>query len=307
MFCQMAKPVWEKFSKHLPSVRPNVKIAQVDCVKESRLCETTKISGYPTFIMFKGVNPLEQDYHGGRSVDAFTQYVARVADTPPEQHPLKYQWHEGCLLRGHLKVNRVPGNFHISAKSDAHNFDLKSTNTSHVIHHLSFGHGFPSEVWSKVPEDIRSNIAPLDDLTFVNHAGHMSHEHYIKIVSTHYELASLRGSREILGYQVRILLSTYVQICFSSSNLYFSFLFIQMATSNHQYKSDPNVPETRFSYDLSPTAVVISQAGRRWYEFLTSVCAIIGGTFTTFALMDGVLHSMHRKMAAPLTPSSKLT
>lgn len=80
-----------------------------------------------------------------------------------------------------------------------------------------------------------------------------------------------------------------------------------MSTSNHQYRADPNVPEARFSYDLSPTAVVISQAGRRWYEFITSLCAIIGGTFTTFSLLDGMIHTFQRRLATPRTPSSKLT
>lgn len=280
-FCKMALPVWSKFAKFLPGERPNVKVAQVDCVKDSQLCEATKIAGYPTFIMFKGVNPLEEDYTGMRSVEAFTEYVKKVSDTPPGEHPLKYQWHEGCLMRGTLQVNRVPGNFHITAKSDAHNFDQKSTNTSHMINHLSFGGEITDDLWMRVPEDVRLNINPLDDEMFVNHAGHMSHEHYIKVVSTRYQTGSLRGAREILGYQ--------------------------MSTSNHQYKSDPNVPEARFSYDLSPTAVVITQAGRRWYEFLTSLCAIVGGTFTIFSLMDGVIHSLQKRMASPVTPSSKLT
>ncbi|CDF35887.1 Protein disulfide-isomerase, PDIA-6 Membrane [Chondrus crispus] len=280
-FCKMALPVWSKFAKHLPSIRPNVKIAQVDCEKNAELCQATKITGYPTFIMFKGVNPLEEDYGGERSVEAFSKYVEKVSDTPPDDHNLKYQWQEGCLLGGRLLVNRVPGNFHISAKSDAHNFDQKSTNTSHLIHHLSFGGEMQHDLYMAVPKDIRVNISPLDDILFINHKEHMSHEHYIKVVSTHYQAGSLRRRKDVLGYQ--------------------------MATSNHQYKSDPNVPETRFSYDLSPTAVVISQAGRRWYEFLTSLCAIIGGTFTTFSLMDGVLHSMQRRLARPVTPSSKLT
>lgn len=88
---------------------------------------------------------------------------------------------------------------------------------------------------------------------------------------------------------------------------YLSFLRTQMTTSNHQYKSDPNVPEAKFSYDLSPTAVIISQKGRRWYEFITSLCAIVGGTFTSFALMDTVLHSVQKRLASPLTPSTRLT
>lgn len=280
MFCQRVRPVWSKFAKLLPGTRPNVKVAQLDCVQESALCEATKISGYPTFIMYKGVNPLQEDYQGPRSVDAFTQYVKGIADTPPDDHALKYQWHEGCLLRGTLQVNRVPGNFHVVARSDAHNFDQKSTNTSHMVHHLSFGAEISDDLWRRVPEDVRDNINPLDDFVFINHRDHMSHEHYIKVVSTRYQTGSLR-QKEILGYQ--------------------------MSTSNHQYKADPNVPEARFSYDLSPTAVVISQAGRRWYEFITSLCAIIGGTFTTFSLMDGVLSTLQRRLSAPMTPSSKLT
>lgn len=171
-------------------------------MKHETLCKATKIAAYPTFMMFKGANPLSENYHGERSIEAFTNYVKQVAETAPENHDLKYQWHEGCLLRGHLKVNRVPGNFHISAKSDAHNFDQKSTNTSHMIHHLSFGGRLSDDLFMRVPRDIRVNISPLDGYIFLNNHGHMSHEHYIKVVSTRYEVGSFRGPKEILGYQV---------------------------------------------------------------------------------------------------------
>ncbi|CAN8074456.1 unnamed protein product [Agarophyton chilense] len=280
-FCKMVLPLWQKLAATLPSVRPSVKVAQVDCVAQARLCESTKIAGYPTFMMFKGVNPLESNYGGHRTLQAFTDYVVKVSDTPPEEHPLKYQWHEGCLLRGKLQVNRVPGNFHVIAKSDAHNFDQKSTNTSHMVNHLSFGPPLSPKQLKKLPNSVKQNFNPLDNKLFVNLYGYMSHEHYIKVVSTTFETRSMRSSGSILGYQ--------------------------MTTSNQQYKADATVPEARFSYDLSPTAVVISRAGRRWYEFITSLCAIVGGTFTVFSLMDGVFHTLQRKMSVPLTPSSKLT
>jgi len=53
-----------------------------------------------------------------------------------------------------------------------------------------------------------------------------------------------------------------------------------------------DVPEAKFSYDLSPMAVVVTSKGRRWYDFVTSVCAIIGGTFTVVGLIDTLLHKM---------------
>lgn len=110
--------------------------------------------------MFKGVNPLQHDYHGHRTVEAFTQYVSMIADTPSEEHALKYQWHEGCFLRGHLTMNRVPGNFHMIAKSEAHSFNPKTTNTSHIVHHLSFGPELLDDVYMRIPEDVRINISP---------------------------------------------------------------------------------------------------------------------------------------------------
>lgn len=223
MFCQMVKPIWKKFAEHLPTVRPNVKVAAVDCVKDAQLCAATKISGYPSFIMFKGVNPLQEDYSGDRAVQAFTDYVVKVSNTPPDQHPLKYQWHEGCRIQGQLNVNRVPGNFHVFAKSDSHNFDQKSTNTSHIVNHLSFGGELPEQVYMSVPENVRVNISPLDQLMFINKHGHMSHEHYIKVVSTRYEVGSLRYRKEILGYQVsfpnRANPSNFVSFFFLSFSL----------------------------------------------------------------------------------------
>merc|ERR1719183_2545352 len=46
---------------------------------------------------------------------------------------------EGCLMRGVLLVNRVPGNFHISAHSKSHSFQHGMLNMSHSVDSMSFG------------------------------------------------------------------------------------------------------------------------------------------------------------------------
>jgi thiol-disulfide isomerase/thioredoxin len=319
MFCRMVLPLWHNLGGrvHQEGADRRVQIARINCVEQAKLCSESKISGYPTFMMFKDVHPLQDDYHGHRTVDAFMEYTRGiVGNTDAGEAPaLKEQWHEGCLLRGQLMVNRVPGNFHVSAKSDGHNFDQKSStlpspaagaqpclalslsltvvvlspppispstaNTSHIVHELTFGPKMASKMLRKVPRDVKENIDPLAGHSFINHFGHMSHEHNIKVVSTHYETGTLLGHDEILGYQ--------------------------MAVSNHQYDADPNVPTAKFSYDLSPTAVVISQTGRRWYEFVTSLCAIIGGMFTTFQLLNGVLSTVSRKTGVSGAPSDILS
>jgi hypothetical protein len=78
-----------------------------------------------------------------------------------------------------------------------------TANASHVVNMLTFGQRLPDHLLRKVPDDVRSNIDPLAGKKFVNLAGHMSHEHHIKVVSTHYETGTLIGHSDILGYQVR--------------------------------------------------------------------------------------------------------
>jgi hypothetical protein len=37
---------------------------------------------------------------------------------------------------------------------------------------------------------------------------------------------------------------------------------------------------------------VVEKEGRKWYDYLTSLCAIIGGTFTTLGLIDATLYKI---------------
>ena len=39
-------------------------------------------------------------------------------------------------------------------------------------------------------------------------------------------------------------------------------------------------------------AVAVRTSGKRWYDFVTSICAIVGGTFTTVGLVDAVAHKV---------------
>ena len=89
--------------------------------------------------------------------------------------------------------------------------------------------------------------------------------HYIKVVSTHLDV----GGKIVTGYQ-----------------------FLEQ--SQIVYYDQVNVPEARFSYDLSPVSVVVTKEGRRWYDYLTSLCAIIGGTFTTLGLIDATLYRVFK-------------
>ena len=88
------------------------------------------------------------------------------------------------------------------------------------------------------------------------------------MVSTHYDVGGvLERNNKVMGYQM-------------------------LTQSQIMHYDEMDVPEAKFSYDLSPMAVVVTNKGRRWYDFITSLCAIIGGTFTVVGILDSVLHKM---------------
>jgi Endoplasmic reticulum vesicle transporter len=42
----------------------------------------------------------------------------------------------------------------------------------------------------------------------------------------------------------------------------------------------------KFIFDLSPIAVSYSTRSRHWYDYMTSIFAIIGGTFTAIGILE---------------------
>ncbi len=264
-------PTWEAFAKTVHDKDIHVKVYKVDCTKDEFLCRQQQIMGYPTLRVYRGNQAMFPNYSGKRTVSTLLAWMEEMTNEHAHQQMRQHN-EEGCLIVGTVWVNRVPGKFHITAKSNVHDFDPKTTNMSHIVHHFSFGSPLSPRVMSHLPEEVAKNIHPLDGKTFASTEGRTTHEHYIKVVSTHYKVgkSSLFNRGDELGYQ--------------------------MATSNHRYRADPAIPEAKFSFDLSPTAVVIIQGGKRWYEFITSLCAIIGGVFTVISLFDGAVYSIGKRV-----------
>ena len=110
---------------------------------------------------------------------------------------------EGCNIAGHLKVNKVIGNFHFApgksfSSSQMHVHDLNQyTNTdtphtfTHLIHRLSFGPQLPDHV----PQPAAPALAgssyyqsknPLDNTSHRTKEKRFNFMYFIKVVSTSY-------------------------------------------------------------------------------------------------------------------------
>ena len=122
-------------------------------------------------------------------------------------------------------------------------------------------------ILKQVPKE-HQQFNPMDGGMFTTTEYHQAFHHYIKVVSTHLNMGS------------------------SESNNMVTYQFLEQ--SQVVYYDVVNVPEARFSYDLSPMSVVVQKEGRKWYDYLTSLCAIIGGTFTTLGLIDATLYKVFK-------------
>jgi len=257
IWCQRLEPTWEAFAEELETLEGTpeeiqVDVAKVDCVASRNLCSAQRVMAFPTLRLFKDGAIFAPDYKQDRTVAALKEYVKGKIDLEEKMkdwHPKRRERiesqnkeHPGCMLSGYLLVNRVPGNFHLEARSNQHNLNAAATNLSHVVNHLSFGQPLKSDQLKKMKRfpEFSSSIAPLDSNVYVNAAMHQSFHHFSKVVSTHYEVDSMFTRKNaILGYQI-------------------------LSQSQIMQYEETDVPEAKFSYDLSPMAVVVTNKGRRY-------------------------------------------
>ena len=104
--------------------------------------------------------------------------------------------------------NRVPGNFHIEARSKHHNLNPAMANLSHFVSELSFGNPLTKGMQHRLetlPKEYfdMSTVEPINGVAYVNKQLHQAYHHYIKVVSTHIEAgARYSGKDAILVYQM---------------------------------------------------------------------------------------------------------
>jgi protein disulfide-isomerase-like protein len=286
MWCQRLHPTWEKVAEEIENTNVPVGIANVDCQAHSDLCREQRVMAFPTLRWYEAKEPQAPDYKSDRTVTALVSFARRklelnekFKDWDKKDTGKKQKYREmysipenpGCQVSGTLMVNRVPGNFHIEAKSVNHNLNAAMTNLTHRVNHLSFGEMGKDQSRSvkralkQVPESLRQ-FTPLDGTMHTTREFHKAHHHYIKVVSTHLNMGYI-GVPTLYQFLEQSQIVAYDEV---------------------------NVPEARFSYDLSPMSVVVEKTGRKWYDYLTSLCAIIGGTFTTLGLIDAVLYKVFK-------------
>lgn len=308
---QMEHEYSEEELEHAKKIELPVMIAKIDCVEHRDVCMSQGLMAYPTLRLFvDGERWRGGDYRGHRTVVEMADWLQQVEDKHKEdlgdeakksvqlahqrakerleaddkpveetewaqkvkrrRQRMHHSWvdaeHPGCQLAGHLLLDRAPGNFHIQARSPHHDLVPHMTNVSHQVHHLSVGEPFAERMMednSIIPEHVRNKLKPMNGNVYVTSELHEAHHHYLKIVTTNVE-GLKRGNRVFKAYQI-------------------------LQNSQLSYYRNDVVPEAKFMYDLSPIAVSYEWESKTWYDYITSVMAIIGGTFTIVGMIESMI------------------
>ncbi|EDO49249.1 predicted protein [Nematostella vectensis] len=161
---------------------------------------------------------------------------------------------EGCFISTRFTINKVPGNFHVSTHGAGKQPD--SPDMNHIINAVNFG----SRIMDKLP----GAFTALKDRKRHDTNGLASHDYILKIVPTIYQ--KLDGTTTF-SYQYTWAYKEYVSYSHGGQML----------------------PAIWFRYDLSPITVKYIERRQPLYHFITTVCAIVGGTFTVAGIIDSAV------------------
>ncbi|RKP31249.1 protein disulfide isomerase [Metschnikowia bicuspidata] len=76
-YCKILGPEFAQAADSLSESHPEIKLAQIDCIKEADLCQSHDIKAYPTLKVFRGANA--DDYNGPREAAGIADYMVQLS------------------------------------------------------------------------------------------------------------------------------------------------------------------------------------------------------------------------------------
>ncbi|CAH1787324.1 unnamed protein product [Owenia fusiformis] len=203
---------------------------------------------------------VRSEYHALQDMLWKTGYKGMSSEMPKrEDEPVGA--YDGCRIHGKIQVNKLAGNFHITAGKSIPHFaghahlsamvDRSDYNFSHRIDEFSFGVPTPGVV------------NPLDGDEMITKDNYHMFQYFIQVVPTKVHTSHTN-------------LETY-QYAVTERN----------RTINHSSGSH-GVAGVFVKYDLSALKFTVTEEHKPYWQFMVRLCGIIGGIFVT----SGLIHSI---------------
>lgn len=271
--CRQFHPAWEKLAKRIhgengaspetfadrDGVKRGVRLLKMNCVDFKDLCGEKGIDAYPSLRLYKADGTFSV-FEGKRDEADLIRWMERTVKMKSYGWAKSHEAFErGCNAKGRFQVPRVPGHLELMAGGGDQTLNPRMTNVSFKVNHLSFSHPddgrYHRKSWAGLPNYILDFLCPLDGTSWATMNYHEAWVHDVKVVST-------VGQRGLTAYQ-------------------FSH------TPRLSRLPEEVVPQAQFHYDIEPFSIHVKESEKKWYDFLTSTLAILGGTYVMMRFMSG--------------------
>ncbi len=179
---------------------------------------------------------------------------------------------EGCQLEGSLLVNKVPGNIHFSVHNERMAQMLQRLNSEGV--YLNFAHK-------------------------IKHFSFGTHEHDAKLIQRKFpeiELFPLEGTSMDEDIRLSIAYQYYLNVVRAVVNLRGGPREVYQYTISKSFGITRDMPALFFKYEMSPLYVRYELKEKSIWHFIVNICAIIGGVYTAFSILDAIIYSSVSKI-----------
>jgi len=207
---------------------------------------------------------LREEYHQLQDILWSSGFSKLYADLPERREKPDIPY-DACRIHGSLTLNKVAGNFHVTAGkvlpimgAHAHMTGFMETsdyNFSHRIEKLSFG------------DNHAGIIQPLEGDEKLTDINLMNFQYFVEVVPT--EVSGLTGKKTTYQYSVKD----------------------HARPIDHSHGSH-GTPGVYFKYDISALKVEVTKDREGLFQFLVRLCASVGGLVATSTIVCGLVKEL---------------
>ena len=276
-YCTRMKPVWQDFAEHQANVagkdsdlykqaltrqgrKATFHATAISCERSEKLCTDLGIESYPSVRLYHKTRKFFEKPPAYPSVAEFVRFAVDkvkqfdLVDVYALHHHKMFA--KGCRVKGSFSVPAVPGVLKIGPKAHMpklnQSVNTNLVNVSHEINHLYFTRSGETSTWFGG----RRLFGGMDKTKWPVREFHQAPVHHLSIVS-------VVSSQQDRAFEV---------------------------THSHrtQFVKRGETPLIKFQYDVSPIEVVHFSEELTLYHFLTSLIAVVGGTYAVVKMLSQI-------------------
>lgn len=189
----------------------------------------------------------------------------------------------GCKIEGFIPISKVPGDIHISFHKYGILYSMLKESRRDLFDKIKMSHRINYLYFGDVSKD-KSILSRFGYLTNdENNSSQNSFDQNKNLPNFAHDTA-----RQNYDYYVKLIAHYLVDTDYTS-NLGYQF---SMTTRKKDFDPDEEgMPIIMINYDLSPISMVIKREAKSFLHFLTHVCAIVGGVYVIFSILNRTIVS----------------